>query len=218
MRIAMKICLGLTALAGIGFVASDALAKYEEPSYRVFNKEGDCELRDYPKVVAASVEVSGTRKEGANTAFKILAGYIFGKNVSQKKIAMTVPVTEKVSEKIAMTTPVTTEESASSMKMTFFMPSKYSLENLPKPLDDRIRFSEVDSKYYAVVRFSGFADEKAISENTSKLRTYMQKVGTNAVAEPVCAFYNPPWTLPFLRRNEVWIEISKPAISMSPGV
>ncbi len=211
MRTALKLVLGISALVGTGLVASEALAKYEEPAYSVVTKEGECELRAYPSLIAAEVTVEGDREHGGNQAFKILAGYIFGKNVSKKKIAMTVPVTESVSEKIAMTIPVTTEQNGSSMKMAFYMPAEYNLENLPEPIDKRIQFKVVEPKHFAVVRFSGLAKEKSIAANTNKLNEYLKSAALHKVAEPICAFYNPPWTLPFMRRNEIWIEVSKPS-------
>lgn len=209
MRRAVRVILGIGALVGVGLVAADARASYEEPAYKVSLRDGNFELRDYPSVVSASVEVEGSRDAAANQAFKILAGYIFGKNVSKKEIAMTVPVTsEKVSEKIAMTVPVTEEKSGSSMRMSFYMPAKYTLESLPEPLDKRIQFKQIAARKFAVVRFSGWASEGSIESHTVKLRAFIAKKGLTSTAEPITAFYNPPWTLPFLRRNEVWIEVS----------
>jgi hypothetical protein len=209
MRKAVRVILGIGALIGVGLVAADARAGYEEPAYKVSLTEGNFELRDYPSVVSATVEVQGGRDAAANQAFKILAGYIFGKNVSKKQIAMTVPVTsEAVSEKIAMTVPVTEEKSGSSMRMSFYMPAKYTLESLPEPLDKRIQFKQIAARKFAVVRFSGWATEDSIESHTVKLRAFIEKKGLTASADPITAFYNPPWTLPFLRRNEVWIEVS----------
>lgn len=194
-------CLGLA-------LAADSLAKYEEPNYKVTLKEGDFEVRDYPEVVSASVVVSGRGKDSANQAFKILAGYIFGKNEGQAKVAMTVPVTESIrSEKIAMTVPVTTKEAKDEMTMSFFMPSKYTMETLPKPLDSRITFSTVPARKFAVVRFSGTAGEKSCQKEEQRLRGWLQEKNMSAVSDAVRAFYNPPWTLPFMRRNEIWIEL-----------
>jgi effector-binding domain-containing protein len=189
-------------------VGRDALAKYEEPNYQVLRNSQDIEIRNYPPVIAAEVEVEGTRQKAANQAFRILAGYIFGKNVSRDKIAMTVPVTEsKSSEKIAMTVPVTSVNAEGKMTMRFYMPSKYSLEALPEPVDKRIKFAKLPAVCYAVIKFSGFAEEDNIALHEAKLRKYIEHEGFTLKGEAVRAFYNPPWTLPFMRRNEVWLPI-----------
>lgn len=199
------------AAAGVALVAAcvhEALAKYEEPAYSLVSREGNFEVRRYPSVIAAEVTVGGAGSRAADDAFRILAGYIFGKNKSRDKIAMTVPVTEQTaSQKIAMTVPVTTRVESSGMQMRFFMPSKYTLETLPAPLDDRIKFSTVPPVQYAVVRFSGLAHEGSIRQHTDELRAYMRAHNLEAAGDAVRAFYNPPWTLPFMRRNEVWIPL-----------
>jgi effector-binding domain-containing protein len=197
---------GLGAI-GLGF-GQEVLAKYEEPAFEVLQKSGDIEIRQYPSVIAAEVTVSGTRDEAANKAFRILAGYIFGKNVSRDKVAMTVPVTEqKSTEKIAMTVPVTSVKADDEMIMRFYMPSKYTLESLPEAVDKRIKFLKLPAVRYAVIRFSGFASEGNIESHESKLRDYLKNKDIAPHGQAVRAFYNPPWTLPFMRRNEVWLPL-----------
>lgn len=201
--------------AGAGAIAlavgQEAAAKYEEPNYKVLQKEKNIEIRQYPSVIAAEVEVSGTGEGAANQAFKILAGYIFGKNLNRDKIAMTVPVTESVSsEKIAMTVPVTSVNTEGKMTMRFYMPSKFTLESLPEAVDKRIKFSKLAEARYAVIRFSGFAFEDNIAHHESELRQYLKDKGLTTEGKAVRAFYNPPWTLPFMRRNEVWLPVQVP--------
>ena len=198
---------GAAAALGTAIIAgSEVLAKYEEPDYEVVEKSQEFELRKYPAVIAAQVELEGTWENSADQAFRILAGYIFGKNIARQKIAMTVPVTESgASEKIAMTVPVTSATSDGKMLMRFYMPSKYRMETLPEPIDTRIKFLEVAPANYAVIRFSGFASKDNIERNESKLKKYVQEKNLTVNGKTVRAFYNPPWTLPFLRRNEIWI-------------
>lgn len=204
--ILILVALGAGALGLV--VGSEALAKYEEPKYEVLRESDDIEIRQYPSVIAAEVEVEGTGEQAANRAFRILAGYIFGRNVSRDKIAMTVPVTQMASsEKIAMTVPVTTEDTQGKMTMRFYMPSKYNLESLPKSVDTRIKFSKLPAARYAVIKFSGFAHEDNIARHESKLRNYLKEAGLSPQGKAIKAFYNPPWTLPFLRRNEVWLPL-----------
>ena len=197
------------ACASLLAVSNEALAKYEEPVFSVLEKDGAFEIRDYPEVISAEVTVPGSAKTAANDAFRIIGGYIFGKNVSKKKIAMTVPVTEKVSsEKIAMTVPVTTDEQEKSMTMRFFMPASYTLETLPEPLDKRIKFVTLAKARYAVVRFSGVGSEQNCQQHEKLLQDFMKKKDLRSGERPVRAFYNAPWTLPFLRRNEIWQKIT----------
>lgn len=201
--------LGAMGLAGVAAVAaSDLLTKYEEPRYETEITEGAFEIRSYPSVIAASVQVAGNNEKSANNAFKILAGYIFGKNKGQTKIAMTTPVVqEATSDKIAMTVPVTVERQNMSMTMSFYMPSKFSLNTLPEPIDKRIKLTSIPSRRFAAIRFSGFATEKLCDQKEHKLKEWMVSHNLNPSGEPIRAFYNPPWSLPFLRRNEIWIPL-----------
>jgi len=186
----------------------EVMAKYEEPKYEVSAKEGKIELRQYHPRIAASVDVPGNGSDSGNKAFRILAGYIFGKNKGHKRVSMTVPVTEAVApEKIAMTVPVTQESKSDGMRMTFYMPSKYTLESLPEPEDARIRFNVVPPERFAVIRFSGLASEGSINKHTKLLRAFINRRQLTSSGEPIKAFYNAPWTLPFLRRNEIWIPV-----------
>ncbi len=104
-----------------------------------------------------------------------------------------------------MTVPVTSATSDGKMLMRFYMPSKYRMETLPEPIDGRIKFLEVAPANYAVIRFSGFANKDNIERHESKLKKYVQEKNLTVNGSTVRAFYNPPWTLPFLRRNEIWI-------------
>ncbi len=178
-----------------------AMAKYEEPKYDIISKSGDIEIRRYSELVAATVSVSGSRKSSADEAFMVLAGYIFGKNTSKKS---------GQKEKIEMTTPVAMKEETSQMEMTFFMPSKYQVDSLPKPLDDRIVLSKVPGRTVASIRFSGIADNKSVKDQKEKLVRFLEKNSTKHSSEHFVAVYNPPWTLPFLRRNEIWIKTDLP--------
>lgn len=195
--------------AGLSLAAlSGASARYEEPSWSMVRKDDQFEIRKYPRLVAASVTVNGVTDQAANSAFSILAGYIFGKNSARKKIEMTSPVTQEPgSTKIAMTVPVTTSLNQDSLTMKFYMPAKYDLETLPEAQDKRIKFAELAPQLYATTRFSGRAKEANISKHTQELKNYLKTHGLVATGEPLVAFYNPPWTPPFLRRNEVWLPI-----------
>lgn len=210
MNLRVLLLAGALASAGILVMASkDALAKYEEPDYKVLMKRGAAELREYPPLIAAEVCVDGDGSDSANKAFSILAGYIFGKNKSRSKIAMTVPVTQKVaSQKIAMTVPVTQQKTGGDLVMRFYMPSEYSMDTLPLADDRRIRFVQVSRQKFVVLRFSGSASDKNFDNHVAELQAFIHDIGAKPCGDSLRAYYNPPWTLPFLKRNEIWIPVS----------
>lgn len=204
----VRLVLGALALGASAAYLASAEARYEEPDWLSLRKEDNFELRKYPELLAASVTVEGVDEKAANKAFSILAAYIFGKNRSRQKIAMTVPVTEELgSEKIAMTAPVSTSIQGKSMTMKFYMPSKYKLDTLPEAKDERIKFEIVPARNFATIRFSGLATESKIKTKTAELLKFIEVNAYRQAGEPIRAFYNPPWTVPFLRRNEIWIPV-----------
>uniref|UniRef100_A0A0A9GF17 Uncharacterized protein n=1 Tax=Arundo donax TaxID=35708 RepID=A0A0A9GF17_ARUDO len=138
-------------------------------------------------------------------------------NTTSEQMEMTTPVFtrkgESSSEKIDMTTPVITTKSAgkNEWKMSFVMPSKYG-SNLPLPKDPSVTIKEVPSKIVAVAAFSGLVTDDDISQRESKLHQSLQKdtefrVKGDSVVE--VAQYNPPFTLPFTRRNEIALEVER---------
>jgi SOUL heme-binding protein len=190
-------------------VSFDVMA-YENPKYTVITQDGDFEIREYEAMLTAEVTTMGDREEAANEAFRILAGYIFGKNIANDKIAMTAPVTTQntKSEKIAMTAPVTyNEKKNGDWQMRFMMPSKYTLETLPKPQDERIKFVKVPSKKFVVLRFSWWWSDSNINKHKELLEKYIAEKNIKTEGSYIFAGYNSPFTLPFLRRNEVMFKL-----------
>ncbi len=188
---------------------------YEQPEYHVVRKYEDFELRRYASYVVAETIVSGEFDEVGNEAFRILAGYISGKNRKQSKIPMTAPVSqssvETSGEKIAMTIPVVqtpNEKTQGAYIFSFIMPSKYTLDTLPQPEDSRIRFRQVSARLLAARRYSGTWSEKRYKDNEARLLEAVNAVGLSVVGEPIFARYNSPFTLWFLRRNEVLVEVA----------
>jgi SOUL heme-binding protein len=187
----------------------------EEPKYDVIEKSEAFELRAYKPMIVAEAFVDGDLDEATSKGFKLIADYIFGNNKSatgaSEKISMTTPVTmepkpDDKSEKISMTAPVSMQESAGKWRMHFVMPSKYTLETLPTPNNAEVKLRQVESKKFAVVRFSGFAGEAKTAKKTEELLVWLQAKQIKPAGVPELARYNPPWTLPFLRRNEVMVE------------
>jgi len=188
----------------------------EEPTYEVVKSYPEFELRRYEPFLVAETEVDGDFDEVGSQAFRILAAYIFGENKSQAKMEMTAPVNQRPAagegEKMAMTAPVSQRSKGSggsdTFVLSFVMPSGYSLDSLPVPLDPRVLLREEPAKLMAVRSYSGRWTEANYRENESLLLAAVEKAGLTPVAAPVYARYNTPFSLPFLRRNEAMVEVS----------
>jgi len=193
----------------ISFFTGTVMA-IEQPKYTVIEKSDAFELRTYSAQIIAETIVSGSLDEASSAGFKLIADYIFGNNTSatgdNQQITMTAPVTiAPKSEKISMTSSVTIEQTGEQWRLHFVMPSQYSLASLPKPNNPAVTLQEVPASNYAVIRFSGFAGEEKTATKTVELMTWLTSKGIKPAGKPELARYNPPWTLPFLRRNEVMI-------------
>lgn len=182
----------------------------EQPRYEVLAREGRYEVRRYAPYLTATVVTRGSFRETQGQSFRVLAGYIFGKNQASARIPMTAPVAmEPRSEKIAMTAPVQMQEAgAGAWAMTFALPSRYTLETAPKPLDPRIVLREVPAGTVAAARYTwGFSEDRA-RRHEAGLRAWLAAQGAyEPDGEARISGYDPPWTLPFLRRNEVMIPV-----------
>jgi hypothetical protein len=183
----------------------------EELKYDLILKEGDKEIRHYRSYIVAQVTVDD-KNNPQNKAFKILAGYIFGDNKSKSKMPMKTPVMTsegKGSEKISMTAPVLMEsEEQNKMTMSFSMPSKYTLQELPEPNDKRIKLVSIREHYAAALVFSGFwSKEKNAMLGEELMRWLLKHQEYRQISRPIFAGHNPPWTIPFLRRNEILIKL-----------
>jgi SOUL heme-binding protein len=203
--------------------ALPAMAAIEEPAFETAKQSGEFEIRRYAPMIVAETRVEGDLWGASSEGFRVIAGYIFGNNTSAKgagseKVAMTAPVTvEAAPEKIAMTAPVTTEAEGSRFRMHFVMPSTFTLATLPKPKDDRVKLREIPARTMAVVKFSGFAGEGKVKEKTDELLAWMKAGGIEPAGAPQLARYDPPWTLPFLRRNEVMVPVAAAQGDASPA-
>lgn len=193
----------------------------EEPAHKVLIREGAFEVRQYVPMAVAEVLVPGDRDEAANRGFRLLAGYIFGGNQPAAKIAMTAPVLQqpvneitvpaparaRSGEKIAMTAPVLQTATEAGWRVRFVMPAGATLANLPKPNDDRVRLLEEPGAKVAAFRFSGTWNDAGLKQKAGELEAFIARQGLKPAGAASFAFYNPPWTLPFMRRNEVLIPV-----------
>lgn len=176
----------------------------EEPQWTLVFRDGDFEVRDYAPSVVAETEVAGERGAAINEGFRRLARYIFGANQAEREFAMTAPVTQRTtSDPIAMTAPVTQAASGEGWMVTFYMPPGSTLADMPFPDDPRVVLREQERRRVAVLRFSGLPSERNLNRHLENLRSRLESQGEVTVGPITYAFYNPPWTLPWLRRNEV---------------
>jgi hypothetical protein len=201
-------CIVLGAMLITTLLGTPAMA-VEEPAFRTVLQDGAFEIRDYPALVVAEVTVTGEQREAASNGFRLLAGYIFGGNRRKQSIAMTAPVAqEQTSERIAMTAPVTQTQTAGEWVVRFTMPSTYSLATLPQPNDARVHLRATPPARFAVIRFSGLARPDDVAAKTAELSAWMQHRHLRHAGPASLAQYNPPWTLWFMRRNEVMIPVA----------
>lgn len=181
----------------------------EEPAFTVEREFGGVQIRRYRPRIAAETSIEADEESARNQGFRVLARYIFGANSGRTKIAMTAPVAQEASEKIAMTAPVATQRGPSGeWVIRFFMPSKYTMETLPTPNDDRVRLVTVPAETVAVLRFTGSIDPDAVSARTAQLLKELHRNDIEPTGDPMAWFYDPPWTLPCRRRNEVVVSVA----------
>lgn len=184
----------------------------EQPSYELLSEKDGIEVRQYDSYIVAETTVEAGYREGLNSGFMVVADYIFGNNTKQTDIAMTAPVISEenpaVSEEIAMTTPVFSEEEGEKKRtIGFVMPSKYTAETLPMPNNDAVTIREVPAQKVAVLKFSGWATETKVERYRASFLEKLQEQGFEVSGKPRLAQYNPPWTPPFMRRNEFMIDL-----------
>lgn len=206
-----KSTLSLAALLAFLGAGENAMS-LEQPSYTVVYQDGDVEYRRYePYVVSETIVRDAEDFKGAgNEGFRRLFDYISGANRSRAKIAMTAPVERTpINEKIAMTAPVQQMNSADGWRVTFMLPSEFSLETAPVPTDDRVQIKQIPGRLMAVLRYSGRWTEKNFAEKLSSLQQALERDSIKPRGEFQSAAYDPPFMPPFMRRNEVMVEVDQ---------
>jgi hypothetical protein len=203
--------LSTTLVLGVLLAWSPDAMAIEKPSYLVVERREAFELRDYASYLVAETVVGGSREEAGNAGFRILAAYIFGKNRGEKKIAMTAPVTQAEPAKIAMTAPVALAGQEGRWTIQFMMPSSYTLETLPEPLDSAVSFRVMPARRVAAHAYSGTWSASRYEEHLATLRAALAMAGLTAVGEPTWARYDPPFMPWFLRTNEILVELAPAA-------
>ena len=196
MKLFMKILivsLLLVALAGLVSAGCAAVrAGYESAPYKVVRRDGKVELRDYPALVVAE-----TPMHGADNSFMRLFHFISGENAAKQKIAMTTPV-------------FMSNADSTNATMAFVMPAKSTADKLPQPTESGVTLKQIPGGEFAVLRFSGGRSVKTATNAVAQLKAWLVQEKISPVGEPVFAYFDPPWTPSFLRRNEIMFRVAQP--------
>ena len=199
------ILLVLIVWSAYGYLSTKGI---ERPVYTVVRKAKGYEVRTYEPYIVAEANATGKLDTAIRTGFELLAGYIFGNNESKTSIRMTAPVgTRAASETIAMTTPVGSVMGNGSRTITFTMPKKYTMETLPVPKDPRVTLREVPARTVAARSFSFSRAEGRTVIEERKLRDALKRDGVSVLGTAETAFYDPPWTPPFMLHSEILIPV-----------
>ena len=208
MKCRRKIIILIVATILVGALATGPImSNVETPSYKVIQSKGKIEIREFDPMVIAEVQLVGRRKDAISSGFKLLADYIFGNNISQENIDTTATIQRPASEKIAMTAPVQQQLANNSWLVSFVMPSEYNLEDLPKPKNIEVKLKNVPVKRFVTIQFSGTSSDENLAKHKKLLVEFIETNSISVTGTPKYAFYNPPWTLPLMRRNEVMFEV-----------
>ena len=202
-----KFILVLTSLflAGCSVVG---IRSASEPKYQILVDSDKIEIRQYPPMVVAQTAVNTDYKDSSSQGFNRLAGYIFGNNKNEQKMSMTAPVFQEQEFAIMdMMVPVIQQKTQKVWLMAFVLPQNYTVSSAPTPLDSAVLIKEIPSKKVAVIKYSGSLSEQGIEEKSEELKHWLFKKGYKPISTSRSAAYDPPWTLTFLRRNEVHIDI-----------
>jgi SOUL heme-binding protein len=179
------IAVGAVVLLGAA-LSGPIVSNVEQPKYRVVESSSKIEIRDYAPMIVAEAEVSGNQRDAIGKGFRIIADYIFGNNTAAQ------------------------QGNGNTWRVRFIMPSIYTMETLPKPNNPAVELKKIEARRCAVIHFSGMADEDNLKGRTKELDAFISAKNLTPLSAPTYAFYNPPWTMPFLRRNEVMVEIARP--------
>jgi hypothetical protein len=176
------------------YMSHAANRKVERQQFELVKNEDGFEIRFYSKAIMATVSNPRLGEErGANQNFRTLAGYIFGGNKTEKKIAMTAPVYM--------------ERDTNANKMSFVLPSAYKMTDLPDPNDTSIKLHYSDEGYYAALRFGGFAGETKIRRKEEELKQLLYKKGYEVTGSYIYLGYNAPWEI-INRENEIIVKVN----------
>ncbi|QEG41689.1 SOUL family heme-binding protein [Roseimaritima ulvae] len=202
-RVTSALVVVTLAILGTAVWTFTARAAYESAEYEVVESDGAFEVRDYPDLMLAATD-SQPQAKGRDGSFMRLFGYISGANQAEQKIEMTTPVFMQGGD----------EEASGSMG--FVLPKEVAAEGAPEPTGEKVKLRKRPGGRFAVVRFSGRLDATSARQQEAKLREWMKSQGLQAAGEVETAGYDPPFTPPPLRRNEILIRL-QPVDEAPPG-
>jgi hypothetical protein len=189
-----------------------SLMAIETPKYTIVKSSDPFEIREYESYVTAEVEVEGSFDEAGNKAFRALFNYISGNNTKKQSLEMTAPVEQKSSgESLSMTAPVEQRGKDGKYILSFVLPDSVKIDTAPTPNDPKVVLKNNPPRKIASITYSGFWSEANYNENLAKLLDWVQTEGLTKKSEPIYARYNAPFSLWFLRRNEILMEVGAPA-------
>ena len=201
----------ILAWTGVGVMTERGV---KEPPFRVEQEADGYVIRHYEGMVVAAVDLPPGTEDPLGAGFRLLFRYIGGENRGVHKITMTAPVfEEQQGTSIPMTAPVLAEAGGEKVRIAFVLPAGSSLERAPQPTNPAVVLHEIPPRRLAVLRFSGYATPKRIEAHQTRLLSALARDGLVTRGNPTIAYYNPPWTPPFMRRNEVMIELADTAKS-----
>ncbi len=210
MRRGILISIGVVSVLTAVMLSTRSEARTREIPYQVKESAHSFEIREYGQRIVAEVEATGEREKALNDAFSTLAAYLFGKNKPQSHVELAKSIATSDSKaKLSMTVPVTTQTvgSGKTIRMRFFMPPEFTMDNLPIPDDKRVKVFELPPQKIAVLRFSGSARKFNFDRHLETLKKILESKGLTATGDPYEAYYNPPFTPIFLKRNEICIPL-----------
>ena len=200
------------ALVAAGGCSVFGIRTFEQARFEVVSDEDGVEIRRYPElvVVQTTVPLEALSGDPERTAFRRLFAYLQGANTGSRQVAMTAPVLiEEDGREVAMTAPVLEESDGESMTMAFVLPSEFTAETAPRPTDSDVRLEVLPARRVAALTYSGSRSTKAFELRAEELLEWLDEEGLEAASEPRYAGYDPPFTLPFLRRHEVWVDLAE---------
>ena len=182
----------------VSFFFSCHVMAIEEPNFKILVDDGELEIRSYDEYLVAETAVEGSFDTASRKGFRRVAGYIFGEN--KNSIGQ--------SEKIQMTAPVTVKPDDEGWVLHFVMPSNYDMSQLPVPNNSSVSLKKIEAHLAAVIIFSGFTTEAKIQKKTEELKDWLEKQNFEIAGPQQIARYNDPFTLPWLRRNEIIFKVT----------
>ncbi|NQX87802.1 MAG: heme-binding protein [Halioglobus sp.] len=163
----------------------------DEPTYETIGHIQNIELRAYSPSIQARTPIADDRSRSGR--FRVLADYIFGNNATQQSIAMTAPVETRMPP---------------DGYMAFTMPTEYNMDQLPHPEDRRVSLHSLPARRMAVIAFSGWATDGKVDQKTKELLSVLAAHDVETLGRPALNQYDPPWTPPWRRRNEVVVQLA----------